>query len=363
MTPASVATSSLLAPLTLPSVSPQISVTDDPSEREWNAFIERHPDATPDHQWQWRQVFENVFSQKCAYLAARRGDEVIGVLPLVLFRSMLFGRFAVSVPYLNYGGLLATDAQAVGPLVARATEIAKEFGASHIELRHQRRELSAHPSREHKVRMTLGLPATSAELWSRLDRKVRNQIRKAQKESLTTLSGGSELVDEFYGVFAENMRDLGTPVYSIELFRETTRVFSDRCRIHVVRRGDQCLAASVTVRFRDLVIVPWASSTRQYRHLCPNMLLYWSMLERSIETGAASFDFGRSTRGAGTHLFKAQWGASETVLHWEYVLINRESAPDQGTGNRKLAAATKAWKRLPLGVANRLGPWIVGNIP
>src|SRR4030095_1619194 len=141
-----------------------------------------------------------------------------GVLPLVQFRSRLFGRFLVSVPFLNYGGVLASDAAACGALVAHAREIAHRFGATHVELRHTSRQLAGFPCREHKIKLTRPLPATSEALWSEVDRKVRNQVRKAQKDGLIAKIGGAELLNDFYSVFSRNMRDLGTPVYPKDLF-------------------------------------------------------------------------------------------------------------------------------------------------
>ena len=290
---------------------PVLSVDANATEQEWTRYVEAHPGATVDHLWGWRHVFERVFGQRCVYLAARRDADIVGVLPLVLFRSRLFGRIAVSVPYLNYGGILDSDEAAAAALVARAQEIAADFGAAYLELRNHRRYLTGRPCREHKVRMVLPLPETVDDLWKALDRKVRNQVRKAQKEGLVAESGGATLVDDFYPVFARNMRDLGTPVYSRHLFLETLRAFPDAARVHVVRHQGLPVAGAVSVRFRDTVLVPWASSLRDYRHLCPNMLLYWSMLEAAIRDGAKVFDFGRSSAGAGTHQFKLQWGAAE----------------------------------------------------
>lgn len=340
-----------------------IHVSTSVDESRWDAFVSDHPAATVDHLWRWRAIFERVFGHECAYLAATQDEAVIGVLPLVLFRSRLFGRFVVSLPFLNYGGLLVSDDAAVAPLVQRATEVAETFNASHIELRHQQQQLDAAPVRAHKLALTLSLPQTGEALWAAIDRKVRNQIRKAQKENLEAASGGTELVDEFYRVFARNMRDLGTPVYSKALFSETLCQLGDRSRVFVVRRHGQAIAASIALRFRDTVLVPWASSLREYRNLCPNMLLYWSMLDRAVQDGIRTFDFGRSSRGAGTHQFKLQWGARESPLHWEYVLLSRKTVPDQGPSSSKFSAAIEVWKRLPVSLTNLLGPSIVRNIP
>jgi len=192
---------------------------------------------------------------------------------------------------------------------------------------------------------------------------VRNQVRKAQKANLTAEVGGAELVDEFYTVFARNMRDLGTPVYPKALFAATLEALPDIARVTVVRREGQAIAAAVSLGFRQTVLNPWASSLREFRSLCPNMLLYWTMLEQAVRDGATTFDFGRSTPGAGTHHFKLQWGATEHPLSWEYVLLTRREPPDQGPSNERFHRAIALWQRLPLPLANRIGPIVARGLP
>ena len=333
------------------------------TREQWNAYVDGHPDATVDHLWQWRTVFERVFGHQTVYLAVRRGPDVAGLLPLVLFRSRIFGRAVVSLPFLNYGGLLAEDARPARALVARASDVAREFGASYVELRHGARQLPDAPYRQHKLRLVRPLPSSIDDLWKDIDRKVRNQVRKAQKEGLAALQGGGELVTEFYQVFARNMRDLGTPVYSKRLFERVLADFGTQASVFLVRNGHTPVAGAVAIRFRDEVIVPWASSLREFRALSPNMLLYWTMLERAVWDGASSFDFGRSSPGGGTHQFKLQWGARETPLHWEYVLLGGAPVPDHGPTNPRFGRAIDIWKRCPLWLANVVGPRIVRAIP
>jgi FemAB-related protein (PEP-CTERM system-associated) len=340
-----------------------LTVSDHIDESEWDEYVQRHPDGSIDHLWRWREVFSRVFDHQSTYLAVRRGGAVSGILPLVQFRSRLFGRFLVSVPFLNYGGVLASDAAAAEALVAEARKVALRFGASHVELRHTTREFGDLPYRAHKLKLTRPLPARTEALWATVDRKVRNQVRKAQKDGLTAQTGHADLIADFYAVFSRNMRDLGTPVYPRSLFVETATRFPRELRTYVVRLGRVPVAAGIALRFKDVVIVPWASSLREYRQHCPNMLLYWTMLEDAVQQGATTFDFGRSTIGAGTHQFKLQWGAQPTPMHWEYVLLTRATAPDHGPYNPKFAAAIAAWQRLPLWLANAVGPAIVRNIP
>jgi FemAB-related protein (PEP-CTERM system-associated) len=333
------------------------------SESEWDEYVRRHPEATSDHLWRWQEIFANVFGHQPVYLVAHRDAVIAGVLPLVQFRSRIFGRFVVSLPFLNYGGVLADDAAVEGALVEHAVGIARSFGARHLELRHIRRRFPDRPCREHKLQLTRPLPATSDELWNVIDRKVRNQVRKAQKEGLVAVSGAGELAGEFYEVFARNMRDLGTPVYSRRLFEETLRLFPDIARVFVVRRGAQPIAAGVDLTFRETTLVPWASSLREFRALCPNMLLYWTMLERAVTDGARTFDFGRSSPGSGTHSFKLQWGATAAPLHWEYVLLSSHGLPDQGPSNSRFQTAIGIWKHLPQWIADSMGPAVASHLP
>ena len=344
-------------------VSRAVTISADLTPAAWNDYVRSHADATVDHLFEWQHVFTSTFGHECTYLAALRDGSVVGVLPLVQFRSRLFGRFVVSLPFLNYGGLLASDDAAACALVARARELTQAFGGTHLELRHVDRQRPDLPFRSHKLALTRTLPDSVDALWAGLDKKVRNQVRKAQKEGLTATDGGADLIDEFYQVFAENMRDLGTPVYARRLFAEVLHHFPKEARIFVVRCNGRPVAASLVLQWRGSALVPWASSLKRYRQQCPNMLLYWSMMEGAISAGAQRFDFGRSSPGSGTHAFKLQWGASERPMHWEYSLLSRELPPDQGPTNARFERLIAMWQRLPLPVANMIGPRVVRNIP
>jgi serine/alanine adding enzyme len=333
------------------------------SRGDWDAFVAAHPEATAYHAWNWREVFGPVFGHEPIYLAARDEGRVAGVLPLVAFRSRLFGQFLCSLPFVTYGGVLATRPGAAGALMAAATRIARERGAAHVELRHVARQVPEAPVRQHKVTMLLPLRASVEEQWAALDNKVRNLVRKAEKSALTSETGGASLLEAFYAVFSVNMRDLGTPVYPRRFFDAVLRASGDAARLHVVRHDGQPVAASMTIAHHDRVEVPWASSLRSARQMNPNMLLYWHMLREVIAGGGRVFDFGRSTPGEGTYLFKKQWKAEPVPLHWEYALILRDALPDQGPGSGKFQVAIEAWKKLPVPIANAIGPLIIGNIP
>ena len=337
-----------------------VSIASPADGRVWDAFVSGHPAATGYHAWAWRGVFERTFGHESIYLMARRGSEVVGVLPLVYIESVLFGRSMTSLPFLNYGGIVADSDAVARTLLDAAADQARARRCGHVELRHVGRRFADLPCKQHKVTMHLAL---ERGIWDRLDRKVRNQIRKAQKSGLTNDDGGAELLEEFYVVFARNMRDLGTPVYARRLFEEVLAAFPDRARVHVVRLQGRPVAAAVTFRTHRTVEVPWASSIRDYNALCPNHLLYWSIIERAEALGCGILDFGRSTPDEGTYKFKQQWGAKPLPLHWEYRLVSGSAVPNASPSNPKFRLAIAAWKRLPLALATRLGPRIVRGIP
>ncbi|MGH9387882.1 MAG: FemAB family XrtA/PEP-CTERM system-associated protein [Vicinamibacterales bacterium] len=326
----------------------------------WDAYAASHPQASGYHVWSWRHVFVESFGHECVYLIARRAGRTVGILPLVHINSLLFGRTVTSLPFVNYGGVVADSLDEARALVNQAAELARTRRCRYVEFRHTVRRFGDLPCKQHKVVMRMGL---SADLWERLDRKVRNQIRKAEKSQLTVSRGKSELLPEFYDVFARNMRDLGTPVYARTFFTEVLKAFPDRTHVLVVRLGDRPVASGLTYRSGDMVEIPWASSVREYNSLCPNHLLYWQALQSAVAEGCTTFDFGRSTPNEGTYKFKEQWGALPMPLHWEYCLLRSEQLPDQSPKNPKFRLAIQIWKRLPLWLTKIIGPFVVRSIP
>ena len=338
----------------------RVSIAAAADRLDWEEFVVACGDDAGYHAWEWQHVFERAFGHRAVYLIARQGQHVAGVLPLVEIRSRLFGNTLTSLPFLNYGGVMAANSEAAHALVTAARQEAEARRCGHVELRHIAAQFPELPSKQHKVSMRLLLGQVK---WEDLDRKVRNQIRKAEKSELVTERGGEELVGDFYKVFARNMRDLGTPVYSRHLFEEVLRTFPQQSLLHVVRLKGEPVAAGLTYRTGTMVQLPWASSIRDYNSLCANVMLYWDAIQFAQSTGAATFDMGRSTPNEGTFKFKAQWGAQPVPLHWEYELVSERDMPNVSPANPKFQLAIAVWQKLPLALTMRVGPMIVRAIP
>ena len=339
-------------------------VTIESEDKAWDGFVESVQDATSYHRFGWKAVIARTFGHRCYYLAAiDNSGEWQGVLPLVHMNSWLFGNFMVSVPFVNYGGLLHKNAAVVQDLLREAEHLRRAVNASHVELRHVARSVEGLPTRENKVTMVLELVPDEERQWQRFNAKLRNQIRKAEKSGLHWVCGQLELLDSFYAAFARNMRDLGTPVYSKSFFRNVLETFPDSTKIFAVFHGSTAIASGIASWFRDTLEIPWASSINDYRALCPNNMLYWEAIRFAIRKGFCKLDFGRSTPNEGTYNFKKQWGAVPVQLYWQYLADGTGNLPNLGPSNPKYQSAIRVWQRLPLPITKVLGPMIVRNIP
>jgi serine/alanine adding enzyme len=329
---------------------------------EWDAYVANHPRGLRYHEQSWKAIIEESFGHSTYYFSAHLpGGQLVGVLPLARLRSRLFGDFLVSLPFFTYGGVLGDCETVENDLMNEASGLAQELGCTHVEFRDTTR-FAGFPSRTDKVSMRLDLPATSEELWSSFSGKLRAQIRRAEREKPVVLVGGMELLEDFYSVFAHNMRDLGTPVYAFRFFATIFEHLAD-VRLVVLRLQQRPVSAAVLIGHKDMLEIPWASTLRSVNPLGTNMLLYWTALRHAIEAGYSKFDFGRSTPNSGTYRFKKQWGAVPVPLFWHYWLPDGESVPKLNPENPKYRFAIALWKRLPLWVANKLGPPIVRNLP
>ena len=333
---------------------------------EWNHAVRAHAGWTHFHLFGWRTVIERVFGHECIYLAARdtATRRVVGVLPLVRVRSRLFGHYLVSMPFVNYGGPLGSR-DGVRAVAAEAVLLARRTGVKLLELRSRTPQPVDLPVSHRKLTVLLDLPADPAVLWKSLPAKLRSQIRRPQKDGVEVRFGPAE-IGAFHRVFAEHMRDLGTPAQPRALFETLANVFPDDTQFAVAYHAGRPIACGCGFLWNGEFEITWASALRSHRAMSPNMLVYWALMERMTLAGARLFNFGRCTRGSGTHRFKMQWGGREEQLWW-YQESNRSAAdgpaatpsPDQGV----FALATKVWQRLPVPIATMLGPSIVRFIP
>lgn len=331
---------------------------------EYDAYVAGHPKATPYHRSGWLKAVEQGYHHTGWLVTVHRKGALCGVLPLVEVKPPVGPKSLVSLPFCDLGGPLADDDNVRHLLVAEAKALAGTNKARLLEIREGGEALEgAHAdSTAGKVRMLCQLPESSDALFKSYKPKLRSQIRKAEKNGLRAeIRTDIEAVDLFYQVFAWNMRRLGSPVHGRGWFRELKLAFGDQMLIGLVFLEDQPVGAGIVLLAGNQACIPWASTLEQYNHLAPNMLLYWTLLSHVCDQGCPVFDFGRSTMGEGTYRFKKQWGARPYELVWTNWITGdgaqQAVTPHQQTpGSRLRPLIERLWRRLPLPLANWIGP-------
>ena len=342
----------------------QVSLYDGDAE-EWDSFVHRHENSTFFHKIGWKNVVEKTYGHQPFYLVARENGQIKGILPLFLMRHILFGRFLISVPFGDYGGICADDEKTATALLLEAIELAQKKRAKYLELRHfDKMDNGQVLTKTSRATLILQLKNDPQLLWDGLRSQMRNHVRKAHKSGLEVEIGRETLLPGFYEVLAHNMRDLGTPVHSLSFFQNILREFPQHTNLFLVKLNEKAIGGGIATYFKDTMEIPWSSSLRTFFTLRPNNLLYWTALEYGCKKGYKYFNFGRSPWDSGTFQFKKQWGAEPVLLHYQYYLNKGDKMPDYtpSTGSR-FAFAVWFWKRLPVGLTKMLGPKIIAGIP
>ena len=333
-------------------------------EKLWDSYIYKSSSSTFYHQLGWRNVVKKTYKHKPIYLVAKENGELKGVLPLFLMKSMIFGKKLVSVPFAPYGGACADDGIAEKMLIEEAIRVVEEFDADYLELRYLNKNgNNPNPTtNSNYVTFILSLNLNAEVAWRTFNNKVRNAIRKAIKSGVKIANDSH--IEEFYGLYTRNMRDLGTPPHSFAFFKNLLHEFPEHTRVVSVKYDGVSVAAMLLLYFKDTIISGWAASDRRYRNVNPNNLLYWEVIKAGCEAGYKYFDFGRSLRGSGTFKFKKPWGGKIKQLYYQYHLFNnRKNMPDTSQLNPKRRKFAGIWRKMPLKLATAIGPLIRRGIP
>ena len=327
----------------------------------WDAFVMDCAAATFFHRAGWQQIIESIFRHRTHFLYAERGGRIEAILPLAHVKSLLFGNALVSLPFCVYGGVASNTVEAATALETAAEQLTRQLGASHLELRNVEARHPDWPTQDLYVAFRKEiLPDAEANLLA-IPRKQRAMVRKGIKNGLA--SGIDSTTDRFFALYADNVHRHGTPALPKRYFEALRRVFDKDCEVlTVVDRSGKPVSSVLSFYFRDEVLPYYAGDHPTARELAANDFKYWELMRHACERGLGVFDYGRSKRGTGSYSFKKNWGFEPQPLHYEYVLYRGDSIPQNNPMNPKYRAFIALWRRLPIPLANRLGPFIVRNL-
>jgi len=329
---------------------------------DWKLFLGQNTH-TPYHQPAWQDLIKNEFGHETIVLIAHDSlRNILGAMPLTIFSSKLFGRFAVSIPFINYGGAITQYKNISQTLVQECKYLLAKFNLSHIEVRSIQPDL--YPVfTDKKASMILRLPESDEILDKSLGAKLRSQYKKADDYSPKLSIGKTDLLDDFYQVFARNMRDLGTPVYPKHFFRAILENEHIGATILCVSVSRKPVSAAFLIANNNILEIPWASTITEANKQNMNMWMYRQILSFAIENKFEFFDFGRSTIDAGTYKFKKQWGAIPTQHYWYYIMPEGQALPEINPNNPKYKLFISLWKLMPVWLTKIIGPLLIKHIP
>ena len=339
-----------------------IQELDDTRTAAWDRFVADCADATFFHRAGWRQVIEGSFGHRAHYLYAERDGAIEGVLPLVHIKSALFGNSLSSVAFCVYGGPIASNPEALDALDRAARALAERLDVAHLEYRHIAPHHYAGAIEKADLYVTFRKPidADVEKNMLAIPRKQRAMVRKGQKLGLSSEVDAD--CARLHRVYSESVRNLGTPVFSRRYFEALKRTFGEECEVLTIVHEGAPVAGVMSFYFRDQVLPYYGGGSARARDLAANDFMYWEVMRRACERGSRVFDFGRSKRGTGAFDFKKNWGFPAEALAYQYILRRGDKPPDNNPLNPKFQLFVKAWKRLPLPVANLIGPHIVRQL-
>ena len=339
----------------------QLQADDRETARRWDEFVLACASATFFHRAGWQRILRDVYRHDAYYLYAEEHGRIQGVLPLGHVNSWLFGNALTSLPFAVYGGVAANSPEVAAALIAEAQALAVKLDVAHLELRHIDAQRPGWPTQDLYVTFRKEILADEEANMLAIPRKQRAMVRKGIKNGL--LSAIDADVERFFPLYADNVHRHGTPAMPKRYFQALLAEFGADCEVLTVTTADGRLLSSVmSFYFRDEVLPYYAGDDERARELAANDFKYWELMRRACARGLKVFDYGRSKQGTGSYAFKKNWGFEPRPLHYEYCLYKRDAIPQNNPSNAKYKLLIETWRRMPIWLANWLGPFIVRNL-
>lgn len=326
----------------------------------WDAYVSANPDATFFHRGGWREVLEQGVGLRTHFLCAVDDGVIQGILPLAEVRSALFGSSIVSLPFCVYGGLVASSAAAASALDDAAQALAHTRRVGHLEYRNRERAHADWPAKTLYVTFRKGIEADHDANMEAIPRKQRRMVRQGIKAELVSEVDSDNR--RFFPTYAWNVHRLGTPVFGRRYFDALRRVFGGDCEVLTVSRHGQTVASVMSFYFRDEVLPYYGGGLATARQHAAYDFMYWEVMRRAADRGCRVFDYGRSKLDSGSYDFKKNWGFEPQPLYYECKLIRARAVPQNNPQNPRYQNLIKLWQRLPLPVANAVGPYLARNL-
>ncbi|MCC2614855.1 FemAB family PEP-CTERM system-associated protein [Aestuariibacter halophilus] len=324
----------------------------------WDAFVDACSVGSFFHLTGWLRVIEKVYGHTPHYLYAKDGDAIVGVLPLVEQKSLLFGHALISTPFCMEGGVASDDEAVMLFLEEQAMQLADKLGVDYLEMRYpfarnnpKLIEKCAHST------FACELAADDDAILAGIKKKQRAVVRHSLKNDL------QYRVDQdattAYDVYSESVRNLGTPVFPKHYFQALVDEFGERCDVLTVEHNRQAVSSVLSFYYKGKVMPFYGGGLHAARALKSNDFMYYRLMcDAKAKRDCTVFDFGRSKNDSGAYNYKRTWGMEPTPLHYQFYLVNADELPNLSPNNPKYQLFIKAWQKLPLWLSRLMGPFL-----
>ena len=329
-----------------------------------DAFVRGSAAASIFHLAGWRRAVEQTFGHEARDLVAWRDGRVVGVLPLFLCRTPFGKKHLISTPYGVYGGPVGESPDVERALGDAAVAMAKSDGVGRLELRCFREPALELVPSELYATFIQPLPATTEEVWTRMPKRARAEVRKAIERHGLVMCQGDWYLDDLFKMFHDSKKGLGSPGLPKRWFENLKRELGEAAVIHMARTPDMPIAATMSFVFRDTIYFYYVGTIQDAnRNFNATNYLVTRLQEWGVTRGLKNFDLGRSRVDSGPYEFKKHQGFEPTPLNYRYALIRSAALPTFNPSNPKTERLRTTWTKLPTWMTKRLSSTLMRYLP
>ncbi len=332
----------------------------------WDEFVEHSEGSLPNQVSVWETILHKTYGYSCHFLAAQKDGKIQGILPLYRVTSPLTGDSLQSMS----GAVCAATPQAAQALLTAADDLAKQLDIDYLLLRDSRQlwdacgldVLEAHRG------VRLHLPADRETAWKNLHRDLRYDIRYGTRKGEIDIIVDRPQVDDFYKVLLQGSHQMGTPLFSKQFVLNVVQGFSRYFSTSLAYWENKPIAGYFNLNYRNISFGLWGISLRSYLYLRPTHRVFWQMIEQQISQGLNLFDMGRSAYPSTQYNFKENWGDETYPIYQLFHIYRGKTPPTLNIHmaiqkNRQVSLFNRVWSKLPLTLAQSLGPIVRRHVP
>jgi hypothetical protein len=331
--------------------------------KAWDDFVMDNPASIAWQSYGWSEVVRKHYGIAFYPLAVYDGARICGILPLYRVKKGIKGKDELlSVPYAVAGGVLSDEPAVQSILLDRAIQMSRQFGSCRITLKQYKTNIEADLlTDDNYYNRELSLSMNRDELWSRISENNREKVTDALKLG-GVLEYPSSDIDAFYKLLLQHLHGSGIPCVGKQWIKDLLafQMYS----IALLKVGGRVVAGTMVKEFKNTISFPFTClAEKDIPVALPAYALYWKLIEHFAARGKDIFHSGRIPLSDDTEPHRLGWGGTKYRYYYQYAPNSPTRTEYASKRGRKRDLFKQGWKRLPLGIAGYLGPYVVKQFP